>query len=184
MDGKRWFDVLTASVGLIGFAPVLAAAAVAIRAEDGGPVLFIQERVGRYGVPFRIVKLRTMKDREVTRVGRWLRATGIDEIPQFINVIEGTMAVVGPRPLTHGDLERLGWITDRERAKVLPGITGPAQLFAGAGAEISRALDARYARDRSARLDAEIIAWSFAINIFGKQRVRRWLAVTRSDLAR
>ena len=175
MTGKRALDVVAACAALAGFAPVLWVAAALIRLEDGGHVLFLQQRVGRGGEPFRIYKLRTMREERVTRVGRWLRRTGIDEVPQFFNVLRGQMSVVGPRPLTADDLSRLGWAHDPVRAGLLPGITGPAQVF-GLGAAASRALDHRYADEASLRVDLELIAVSFAINLLGKARVRSWLS--------
>lgn len=170
--GKRALDLAASGVALTLFAPVLATAAALIRLEDGGPVLFLQERVGERGRPFRIVKLRTMRDERVTRVGRWLRATGIDEVPQFVNVLKGDMSVVGPRPLTRADLERLGWAEDPVRSELRPGITGPAQIRAG-GPAASLAADHAYVPGLAA--DVGLIAISFAMNVLGKQRVRGWL---------
>lgn len=109
---RRTIDVIVATTALLCAAPVLALAAIAIRLEDGGPVFFRQQRVGRYGRLFTMVKLRTMSttacvdaykpvggtDARVTRVGRILRRTSVDELPQFINVLRGEMSVVGPRP--------------------------------------------------------------------------------------
>src|SRR5688500_4708965 len=89
------------------FAPVQLVALLAVALEDGGPLYFVQERVGKRGRPFRIYKLRTMRHGQVTGLGRWLRATGLDETPQFFNVLRGEMSIVGPRPLTASDLERL-----------------------------------------------------------------------------
>ncbi len=157
---------------------------MAIVADDRGPVLFRQQRLGRDRVPFTILKFRTMRDGEVTRVGRWLRASGIDEIPQFLNVLAGQMSVVGPRPLTAADVERLGWLEpdSDERFAARPGITGLAQLFAGGGADRSRRLDADYARRAGVPLDTAVVAASFAVNLFGKPRVRRTL--TRWDALR
>ena len=170
--GKRALDLVASGVALTLFAPVLATAAVLIRLDDGGPVLFHQERVGERGQPFRIVKLRTMRDERVTRVGRWLRATGIDEVPQFVNVLRGEMSVVGPRPLTRADLQRLGWADDPVRSSLRPGITGPAQVRA-AGADASLAADRAYVPRLST--DLGLIAVSFAMNVFGKSRIRSWL---------
>jgi lipopolysaccharide/colanic/teichoic acid biosynthesis glycosyltransferase len=176
MDSKkRALDVCASVVGLAVFAPVLAAAAVAIRAEDGGPAIFVQERIGKDFEPFRILKLRTMRAGEVTRVGRWLRTTGIDEVPQFVNVLRGEMSVVGPRPLTASELERLGWTQDRVRASVRPGITGPAQVYGGVGAAASIAADHAYAANPSLTTDLRLIGWSFVINLAGKRRVRAFL---------
>ena len=175
-SAKRALDVGASLVAFGVFGPVLVVAAALIKAEDGGPVLFWQERCGRALVPFQICKLRTMRDGEVTRVGRWLRRTGIDEVAQFVNVLRGEMTVVGPRPLTRADLQRLGWLTDADRAALKPGITGPAQVLGGQGAAASRRLDRRYADEMGVRVDVELIAISFAINLLGKHRVRAWLA--------
>jgi lipopolysaccharide/colanic/teichoic acid biosynthesis glycosyltransferase len=152
--------------------------------DDKGPVLFRQQRLGRDRHPFSILKFRTMTDGQVTRVGRWLRATGIDEIPQFINVLRGEMSVVGPRPLTRADIERLGWTgPDHDRRfTARPGITGLAQIFAGGGAARSQRLDASYAERAGVPLDTAVVAASFAVNLMGKARVRR--ALTRWDALR
>lgn len=108
---KRAFDVLAASIGVVLLLPIFAAAALAVKLDSPGPVLFRQERVGRKGVLFRILKFRTMvvdaestgqitlaKDARVTRVGAVLRHYKIDELPQLFNVIRGEMSLVGPRP--------------------------------------------------------------------------------------
>ncbi|MCB9676297.1 MAG: sugar transferase [Alphaproteobacteria bacterium] len=172
---KRAFDLVAATVGVCVFGPLWVPVAVAIKLEDGGSVLFVQERLGRDRVPIRVHKLRTMRDGRVTRVGRWLRATGIDETAQFLDVLRGTMSMVGPRPLTAEDVERLGW-TESARFATKPGITGPAQVFGGRGAEVSEQLEARYAKDASLRVDLEMVVLSFGVNVLGKARVRRWLA--------
>lgn len=178
-------DVALSLVGLALFAPVHALAAVWGRLEDGGPLLFVQERCGQHSRPFRIFKLRTMRDGEVTRLGRWLRATGLDETAQFHNVLRGEMSIVGPRPLTHDDLVRLGWeqLLHHPRFALRPGITGLGQLFGSKGAREVLALDALYAR-RSSRasslwLDIRLIALSFAMNVVGKRRVRQLLRAQR-----
>jgi exopolysaccharide biosynthesis polyprenyl glycosylphosphotransferase len=143
---KRCFDVLFSTVGLIATLPVLLLAAAAIKLTSRGPFLFCQERVGRHGRVFRIYKLRTMVlnaerltgpvlaqeyDERITAVGRLLRKTRLDEIPQFWNVLRGDMSVVGPRP------ERPEFADEfaahipgyRQRLKVRPGITGLAQVY-------------------------------------------------------
>jgi undecaprenyl phosphate N,N'-diacetylbacillosamine 1-phosphate transferase len=157
--------------------PALAISALAVAVDDGAPVLFRQPRLGRERVPFEILKLRTMRDGRVTRAGRWLRATGLDELPQFLNVVRGDMSVVGPRPLTQLDVDRLG--LEEARFSVKPGITGLAQLYGGHGPRHSRRLDRLQIRRKSARLDLQIVAASFVVNVVGKKRTKVWLRSLR-----
>jgi len=105
---KRCFDATGAVCGLLAFGPVMIAIAAAI-SLDGQPVFFRQPRLGYRRRPFTILKFRSMADGEVTRVGRVLRATGLDELPQFINILRGEMSTVGPRPLTEETVTRVGW---------------------------------------------------------------------------
>jgi lipopolysaccharide/colanic/teichoic acid biosynthesis glycosyltransferase len=122
---KRLFDLAGACAGLVVFAPAMAVIAMAILLDDGAPLLFTQPRLGYRRRPFSILKFRSMRDGRVTRVGRILRATGLDEVPQFINILRGDMSGVGPRPLTPADVDRLGW-TGAEvefRWQVKPGLT-------------------------------------------------------------
>jgi lipopolysaccharide/colanic/teichoic acid biosynthesis glycosyltransferase len=118
------------------------------------------------------------RDGCVTRVGRLLRATGLDELPQFINVLRGEMSAVGPRPLVEADVVRLGWSETRHdvRWSVPPGLTGLAQVFGTRAARTSLFMDLRYVARRSLWLDVRLIALSFAVNAVGKQRVRALLA--------
>lgn len=145
---KRLFDLTVAIGGLILLSPVLIAAALMIKLEDGGPVLFVQRRMGRGNRLFDMFKLRTMraethdidgtrstsrKDDRVTRIGRVLRATSVDELPQLWNVILGEMSIVGPRPHALGSRanEKLFWEVDRQywkRHSLRPGLTGLAQV--------------------------------------------------------
>ena len=106
-----------------------------------------------------------------------LRLTGIDELPQFVNVLRGEMSVVGPRPLTQLDVERLGWHQSTEdwRFAVNPGITSLSQLLAGPTSRSTRRLDRLYLQKQSLLLDLRLIALSFAVNLAGKRTVRRWL---------
>jgi lipopolysaccharide/colanic/teichoic acid biosynthesis glycosyltransferase len=173
----RGFDVAFALLGCVLLAPFYAAAAALIVAEDGPPILFRQRRLGRRQQPFTILKLRTMRDGQVTRVGRWLRATGLDETTQFLNVMRGDMSMVGPRPLTAEDVARLGWDGPAHAARWEhnPGITGLAQLWGDRGARHARRLEALWARRRRRRVDVQIIALSFVVNLVGKRRARRWL---------
>ena len=155
------------------FGPVMAAIALAIRLDDGGPVCFRQSRVGRGRRPFEILKFRSMRDGQVTRVGRVLRATGLDELPQFVNILRGELSAVGPRPVTAEDAARYARFPDADRRwSVNPGLTGLAQL-GGRTIEESIALDLAYVRDRTLLLDCRIIAMSFVVNVLGKSRTRR-----------
>jgi len=149
---KRCFDIVFASVGLLVISPVLALAAIAIRLDSRGSAFFRQARVGRHGTRFHILKLRTMvldaesmketlresneamgmfkiaDDPRITRVGKLLRKTALDELPQLLNVLKGEMSVVGPRPLVLEEDERVeGW--HRRRLELTPGMTGPWQIL-------------------------------------------------------
>jgi lipopolysaccharide/colanic/teichoic acid biosynthesis glycosyltransferase len=178
---KRLFDLVGAAGGLLAFSPAMAVIAGAILLEDGFPVLFRQERLGRKRQPFTILKFRSMRDGRVTRVGRVLRATGLDELPQFINILHGQMSAVGPRPLTEADVSRLGWMTPRHdfRWRVRPGLTGLAQVIEARSGRLALGLDRRYVARQSLSLDLRLVAVSFAINALGKRRVRRLLVRSR-----
>ncbi|WP_218929393.1 sugar transferase [Actinomyces bowdenii] len=145
--GKRAVDLTAATIALPVLGALSLGAGLAITLEDRGPVFFRQERWGRHGKPFKIVKLRSMSvgardlrnadsstvasrnDSRVTRVGRFLRRTSIDEVPQLINVLTGDMSLIGPRPnLATKPLERMGPL-ERRRLSVRPGITGYNQAF-------------------------------------------------------
>jgi lipopolysaccharide/colanic/teichoic acid biosynthesis glycosyltransferase len=153
----------------------------AVLLDDGGPVLFRQPRLGVHRRPFSILKIRTMRERRVTRVGRILRATGLDEIPQFINILSGEMSAVGPRPLTERDVQRLGW-TGAEfdfRWEKKPGLTGLAQIVGPESPQAALELDRSYTRQWYPLLDCQLIALSFAVNVLGKARVRQLVASSR-----
>jgi len=136
---KRLFDLLAASLGLLVISPVLLAVAILVRIYLGSPVLFGQKRPGLHGQPFRIFKFRTMTDaraadgsplpdeQRLTRLGRFLRASSLDELPELFNVLRGEMSLVGPRPLLMQYLERYSPEQSR-RHDVLPGITGWVQV--------------------------------------------------------
>jgi lipopolysaccharide/colanic/teichoic acid biosynthesis glycosyltransferase len=181
-SGKRALDMLAAAGACAAFTPLAVSVAVATWLEDGGSPLYMQRRIGQERRPFTVLKFRSMQGADVTRVGRWLRRTGLDELPQLVNVWRGEMSLVGPRPLTEADIKRLGW-NDRQldwRFEVKPGITGLSQLLAGRGASASRRLDRLYLKRQSLRLDLQLIAVSFAVNIIGKPAVRRWLRHART----
>jgi lipopolysaccharide/colanic/teichoic acid biosynthesis glycosyltransferase len=176
----RLFDVVGALAGLVVFAPLMAAIAAAIALVDGPPVLFRQARLGYGRRPFQILKFRSMTtagERQVTRIGRLLRATGLDELPQFFNILRGDMSAVGPRPLTPDDVVRLGWGgADHDfRWMCRPGLTGLAQLAGARADEDALELDRIHAGNWSPALDCQLIAWSFAVNAFGKTRIRRFV---------
>jgi sugar transferase EpsL len=167
---KRAFDFVAASVGLVVLAPLLGVTALAIRLALGGPVIFAHRRPGRHGRPFVLYKFRTMSgargadggllpDRErLTRLGRLLRRTSLDELPELVNVIRGDMSLVGPRPLLMEYLPRY----TREQARrhdVRPGITGWAQLNGRNTLPWERRfeLDVWYVEHQSLRLDVWIL---------------------------
>lgn len=175
--GKRVLDITFAVTACIVFAPVIAVIMLAIWLEDRGSPFFTQTRVGQGRKTFRVLKFRTMRDGFATRVGRWLRQTGLDELPQFVNVCRGEMSIVGPRPLTLEDITRLDWSSECHdwRFAMKPGITGIAQLAGGRSAQHSSRLDRLYLRQQCAALDLRMIAASFITNIVGKTTVRRWM---------
>jgi len=176
-SGKRAVDLIAAVAACLIFAPLAAGIALAIWLEDGGSPLFLQTRVGHRRRPFTVFKFRTMRDQQVTRVGRWLRQTGLDELPQFINVCRGEMSVIGPRPLTAADVQRLGWANQTHdwRFAAKPGITGLSQLLAGRSARYSRRLERLYLRRQDFSFDLRILTLTFAVALVGKRVVRRWL---------
>ena len=175
--GQRIFDIIGALAGLAVFAPAIAVISLAVWLDDGRPVLFRQQRIGYLRRPFRIFKFRSMRDGEVTRLGRVLRASGLDELPQFINILRGDMSAVGPRPLTLDDVARLAWHTPAHdfRWRCRPGLTGLAQLLGARADDDALVFDRIHASGWRLALDCQLVAWSFAVNAFGKTRVRRWL---------
>lgn len=178
------FDVIGATAGLIFFAAPMAVIALAIVATDGLPILFRQERLGRARRPFTILKFRSMRRDTMTPVGRVLRATGLDELPQLLNVLKGEISAVGPRPLTASDVARLRWGAPScdFRWSVRPGLTGLAQVVGTRSARHALRLDRCYIAHRTIALDLQLIAWSFAINVVGKTRVRRLLSRSRARI--
>jgi sugar transferase EpsL len=136
---KRIMDVVVSGTGLLVLLPLLAIIAIAVRLSLGSPVLFRQVRAGRRGLPFTIIKFRTMRDachtdgREasdadrLTKLGRFLRSTSLDELPELFNVLRGDMSLVGPRPLLMEYLPFYDRVQSR-RHEVRPGITGWAQV--------------------------------------------------------
>ncbi len=173
---KRAFDVCGAVGGLLFFGPLMLCVAGAILLDDGRPILFRQARLGRGRRLFEIVKFRSMRDGRVTRVGRVLRASGLDELPQFLNILSGELSAVGPRPVTEADAARYGWTGPSAAARwqVNPGLTGLGQL-AGRSPRESIRLDRCYSRRRSFLFDCRLVAMSFVVNVLCKSRARRLL---------
>jgi exopolysaccharide biosynthesis polyprenyl glycosylphosphotransferase len=180
---KRAFDLAYTTIGLLAVAPLMIVAAVAIKLDSPGPVFFRQQRVGRHGKSFHIFKFRTMvKDAEalkeslrdrnearegmfkiaddprVTRVGRFLRKTSLDELPQLLNILKGEMSLVGPRPLVLDEDQRVqGW--HRRRLELTPGMTGPWQILGPVRVPLSEmvAIDYLYVANWSLWNDIKIL---------------------------
>jgi len=187
---KRGFDITAAATLLVLAAPVMLLAAAAIRLESGGPILYRQTRVGQEGIPFQLLKFRSMRvdaegdgvarwaskgDARTTRVGRILRRYRIDELPQVLNVLRGQMSFVGPRP------ERPEFVTDltrsipyyAERHRVKPGLTGWAQIRYPYGASERDAFeklqyDLYYAKNHNLLSDVSILLQTAEVVLWGK----------------
>jgi lipopolysaccharide/colanic/teichoic acid biosynthesis glycosyltransferase len=195
---KRALDVMLSAFGLLASAPLWVVLAAAIKVEDAGPIFYGQDRVGRGGRHFRALKFRSMRpdaealtgavqatvaDARVTRIGRIMRATAMDELPQLWNILCGDMSFVGPRALRPGEIEaegdgRLVRLEDvpgfEHRILVRPGLTGIAQVYARR--DIPRRQKFRYDRlyvsRRSWLLDVRLILLSFWISVHGTWEAR------------
>lgn len=168
---KRALDVIGAGLGLLILSPVLLIVALMICRQMGSPVLFRQTRPGLHGKPFQMIKFRTMRDaldaegkplpdsERITRLGRFLRSSSLDELPELWNVLKGDMSLVGPRPLL---MEYLDYYTEEEmlRHTVRPGVTGLAQVSGRNATTWNDRLsyDVHYVKTRSIALDLKIIA--------------------------
>jgi lipopolysaccharide/colanic/teichoic acid biosynthesis glycosyltransferase len=196
---KRILDVATSIKGLVLLSPFWAVAWFLILLEDGFPVLIKQKRIGKDGVPFDSFKFRSMHkvslgedvciqaqegDKRITRVGRFLRNTALDESPQLINILLGQMSFVGPRPLLQSEVEINGKkqhieITKIpgyvERTSIVPGLTGLAQLYHSR--DIPRKdkfqYDLEYIEKRSLLLDLKLILLSIMVTLLGRWEVRK-----------
>jgi lipopolysaccharide/colanic/teichoic acid biosynthesis glycosyltransferase len=192
--GKRVVDLLVGLLGLLLALPVIALAAIAIKVTSPrGPVLFVQRRTGYQGRQFNLYKLRTMvpdaeaqkprlahlnarrwpdfkidHDPRVTRVGRLLRSSSIDELPQLFNVLRGDMSLVGPRPTSLGPDKYALW--QYERFDVRPGLTGLWQISARDSSSFDHRLrlDIAYATRQSLRLDLAILLRTIPVVLFGR----------------
>jgi lipopolysaccharide/colanic/teichoic acid biosynthesis glycosyltransferase len=183
---KRILDIFLCSLALILLAPLVLALIVAVRLDSAGPIFFVQERTGRHGRRFKMLKFRTMvqnaeelkaslqhlnilpppdfkiiNDPRITRVGRFLRATSLDELPQLLNVIKGDMSLVGPRPTSFKPSTYDLWHT--QRLDVVPGITGLWQIEGRNEMTFDERLrlDVKYIRNRSLAYDVKLIVRTF-----------------------
>jgi exopolysaccharide biosynthesis polyprenyl glycosylphosphotransferase len=183
---QRIFDIILSAVGLVISLPFIAVLGLAIKLETPGPIFYVQERVGKGGRLFKVVKLRSMvndaekngaqwaekDDPRVTRVGRFIRNTRIDELPQFINVLRGEMSIIGPRP------ERPEFIMEFnesipgfiERLCVKPGLTGWAQVNGGYDLTPKEKLelDLYYIENRGVKLDIAIVLKTIRVLVTGQ----------------
>jgi lipopolysaccharide/colanic/teichoic acid biosynthesis glycosyltransferase len=185
--GKRALDLAIGIPAILACAPLLAVVAIIVRLDSPGPILFKQERLGRYGKTFVVYKFRTMTDRprsntyeifghdaEVTRVGYWLRRFKMDELPQLFNVIKGDMSLVGPRPPLPAQLADYD-VRVRRRLTVRPGLTGLAQVYGGIHLPWPQRweYDVYYADHLSFGLDLWILWRTLAVILLGEDRFVR-----------
>jgi len=200
---KRLFDIVLASLGVVLILPLLAVLALWIKLDSPGPVFFRQERVGRHGVPFRIHKLRSMRvaqdaaapqvtvgdDVRITRAGRFIRRHRLDELPQLIDVLAGSMSLVGPRPEVPRYVAQYPADLRDKVLSVRPGITDPASLeFLDEAAMLAAAVDpereyveavlpvklrlaAQYVDQASLRRDVQVLLATLRLLVFGRKPV-------------
>ena len=184
---KRALDILLSAAGTLVLSPLFLLISAAVKLEDHGPVFFSQQRIGTHRRPFRILKFRTMRvdtphdtpthllenpEQWITRVGRLLRKTSLDELPQILQILTGRMSVVGPRPALWNQYDL---IAEREKYganDVTPGLTGWAQVNGRDSLEIEEKarLDGEYARKLSFRLDVKIFFMTL-VNVIRRQDV-------------
>ena len=190
---KRAFDIVFSAGWLIGFAPLLLAVAILVRLKLGSPVLFIQERPGYLGRPFRMVKFRTMTDargpdgellpdeQRLTPFGKFLRSSTLDEFPEMWNVLLGDMSVVGPRPLLMRYVPRYSPFQAR-RMELKPGVTGWAQVNGRnlLSWEEKFALDVWYVDHRTFWLDMKIVVMTF-FKVFARTGINSDKAATMEE---
>ena len=184
LAAKRVFDAAASAVALVVLSPVFLVVAVLILCEDGRPILYKQERVGRNGVPFQMYKFRTMRvdaddlltpeqrreyqqefklehDPRVTRIGRTLRLSSLDELPQLFNILKGDMSFVGPRPIIEREFDNYTEEEIREFQSLKPGLTGYWQAFARNDATYQsgerQTMEMYYVRNASVWLDVRIL---------------------------
>jgi O-antigen biosynthesis protein WbqP len=191
---KRLVDILVSGIGLVASLPLLLALGIAVKMSSPGPALFRQVRVGRHGVPFVLLKLRSMgidapnrathevPELHVTRLGKVLRRTKLDELPQLWNVLVGDMSLIGPRPCLPSQTELVRERAQRGCDRVRPGISGLAQVY---GVDMSNprrlaAIDALYVRRQSLRLDL----WLLLVTLGLARRPKPTIRVSLSGAPR
>jgi lipopolysaccharide/colanic/teichoic acid biosynthesis glycosyltransferase len=191
---KRVFDILLSGIGLVLSFPIWVISSIAIVMESGGPIFITQERVGKGGKIFRILKFRSMDkkahresptnhkgsimEQRVTRIGKLMRATAMDELPQLLSIFAGNMSFVGPRPIHPEELaingskfQKLEEVPDFDkRCAVKPGLTGMAQIYRGKHDQLERKLkyDLLYLKKQCFMLDVKIVLLSFYVSLAGK----------------
>lgn len=188
---KRIIDFFIAIFSIIIFSPLMLICYIAVKKEDGGPAIFKQERIGRFGRPFYIYKFRSMKlnaeangpalyqhekDNRMTKVGKFLRDHHLDELPQLFNVLRGDMAFVGPRPEREFYIKQIMQHDARYQClyQVRPGVTSYATLYNGYTDTMEKMLkrlelDLYYLKHRSMWLDIKILGMTFVSIVFGKK---------------
>lgn len=195
---KRSFDIFLSSIGLLVSIPLWLLIVLEIKLEDRGPIFYLQERVGKHGKIFKVIKFRSMivdaekdagpiqateHDPRVTKIGSYLRKTAMDELPQLINIFKGDMSFVGPRALRPAEKEVFGKegeikIEDipgyQKRLEVTPGLTGLAQVYIPADAPRRQKFryDMLYVKKQSFCLDMKLVLLSFWITFKGKWESR------------
>ncbi|MBI1310282.1 sugar transferase [bacterium] len=189
--GKRLVDLAISLPLMLLASPVMVVTALLIKLDSHGPVLFVQERLGRYGTTFPTFKFRTMTDRkrtahtevlpghsEVTRVGRWLRRFKIDELPQLLNIVTGDMSIVGPRPALPEHITDYN-ASGLQRLLERPGLTGLAQINGNIYLSWPERwhYDAQYVQHLSAFLDLQIALRSVAVVLYGEEKFTRHVDV-------
>lgn len=189
---KRFLDCVFSGFALIVFSPLFLYCYVVVKREDGGPAIFKQERIGRFGRPFNIYKFRTMRldaertgpqlfqgeneDRRLTTIGRFLRMHHLDELPQLWNVFKGDMAFVGPRPEREYYIRKIEEVDQRYYMlyQIRPGVTSYATLYNGYTDTVEKMVtrlhyDLFYLEHRSWGMDAKILIRTFVYIVFGKK---------------
>jgi|WetSurMetagenome_2_1015567.scaffolds.fasta_scaffold74718_2 lipopolysaccharide/colanic/teichoic acid biosynthesis glycosyltransferase len=190
---KRIIDILISLAAMVILGPLMLFIIIAVRLDSSGPVLFRQQRAGRFGRPFVFYKLRTMRldaepfgpspksgqDARLTRLGRFLREYSLDELPQFFNVLKGDMSIVGPRPLYVSQIEEWNQqqtsassVEPKKRLLVKPGLTGLAQISGRAALTIEEKLelDIQYVKTAGFVTDLKIILLTF-VHLLGKRDI-------------